>query len=75
MLSPSSVNLGCSWNSLTRNLTSPDSRILSSVRDAAASSDNGAQSFALQEKVIVVALLICCTGWDGLRERLAGKLR
>ncbi|MCH8611217.1 hypothetical protein L1059_29890, partial [Escherichia coli] len=21
MLSPSSVNLGCSWNSLTRNLT------------------------------------------------------
>ncbi|EED1204314.1 T3SS effector protein NleH, partial [Escherichia coli] len=30
MLSPSSVNLGCSWNSLTRNLTSPDSRILSS---------------------------------------------
>ncbi|EYV45059.1 hypothetical protein [Escherichia coli] len=35
MLSPSSVNLGCSWNSLTRNLTSPDSRILSSVRDAA----------------------------------------
>ncbi|MCU7356028.1 hypothetical protein N6N79_23430, partial [Escherichia albertii] len=25
MLSPSSVNLGCSWNSLTRNLTSPDS--------------------------------------------------
>ncbi|WP_250542612.1 hypothetical protein, partial [Escherichia coli] len=26
MLSPSSVNLGCSWNSLTRNLTSPDSR-------------------------------------------------
>ncbi|WP_096846159.1 T3SS effector protein NleH [Escherichia coli] len=31
MLSPSSVNLGCSWNSLTRNLTSPDSRILSSV--------------------------------------------
>ncbi|WP_252316999.1 hypothetical protein, partial [Escherichia coli] len=24
MLSPYSVNLGCSWNSLTRNLTSPD---------------------------------------------------
>ncbi|WP_248783331.1 hypothetical protein, partial [Escherichia coli] len=24
MLSPSSINLGCSWNSLTRNLTSPD---------------------------------------------------
>ncbi|WP_261290100.1 hypothetical protein, partial [Escherichia coli] len=24
MLSPSSVNLGCSWNSLTRNLTLPD---------------------------------------------------
>ncbi|EOL0993916.1 hypothetical protein ABC752_RS26160, partial [Escherichia coli] len=23
MLSPSSINLGCSWNSLTRNLTSP----------------------------------------------------
>ncbi|WP_261309445.1 hypothetical protein, partial [Escherichia coli] len=23
MLSPSSVNLGCSWNSLTRNLTLP----------------------------------------------------
>ncbi|WP_244467835.1 hypothetical protein, partial [Escherichia coli] len=23
MLSPYSVNLGCSWNSLTRNLTSP----------------------------------------------------
>ncbi|WP_249439198.1 hypothetical protein, partial [Escherichia coli] len=22
MLSPSSINLGCSWNSLTRNLTS-----------------------------------------------------
>ncbi|MCM5090300.1 hypothetical protein MMO61_25380, partial [Escherichia coli] len=21
MLSPSSINLGCSWNSLTRNLT------------------------------------------------------
>lgn len=42
MLSPSSINFGCSWNSLTRHLTSPDSRILSSVRDAAASSDNGA---------------------------------
>ncbi|WP_244469680.1 hypothetical protein, partial [Escherichia coli] len=26
MLSPSSINLGCSWNSLTRNLTSPDNR-------------------------------------------------
>ncbi|KPO88283.1 T3SS effector protein NleH, partial [Escherichia coli] len=27
MLSPSSINLGCSWNSLTRNLTSPDNRV------------------------------------------------
>ncbi|WP_244485826.1 hypothetical protein, partial [Escherichia coli] len=27
MLSPYSVNLGCSWNSLTRNLTSPDNRV------------------------------------------------
>ncbi|EIK0888210.1 type III secretion system effector kinase NleH1-1, partial [Escherichia coli] len=43
MLSPYSVNLGCSWNSLTRNLTSPDNRVLSSVRDAAVHSDNGAQ--------------------------------
>ncbi|MDA6738611.1 hypothetical protein OSL26_26440, partial [Escherichia coli] len=29
MLSPSSINLGCSWNSLTRNLTLPDNRVLS----------------------------------------------
>ncbi|MCE7718855.1 type III secretion system effector HECT-type E3 ubiquitin transferase [Escherichia albertii] len=43
MLSPSPVNLGCSWNSLTRNLTSPDNRVLSSVRNAAAHSDNGTQ--------------------------------
>lgn len=42
MLSPSSINLGCSWSSLTRNLTSPDNRVLSSVRDAAVHSDNGA---------------------------------
>ena len=43
MLSPSSINLGCSWNSLTRNLTSPDNRVLSSARDAAVHSDNGTQ--------------------------------
>lgn len=43
MLSPAPVNLGCSWNSLTRNLTSPDNAVLSSVRDAAACSDNGTQ--------------------------------
>ncbi|HEB1578488.1 TPA: T3SS effector protein NleH [Escherichia albertii] len=43
MLSPTPVNLGCSWNSLTRNLTLPDNRVLSSVRDAAARSDNGVQ--------------------------------
>ncbi|EFG4613093.1 type III secretion system effector kinase NleH1-2, partial [Escherichia coli] len=43
MLSPYSVNLGCSWNSLTRNLTSPDNRVLSSVRDAAVHSDSGTQ--------------------------------
>ncbi|HGU0976031.1 TPA: type III secretion system effector kinase NleH, partial [Escherichia coli] len=43
MLSPSSINLGCSWSSLTRNLTSPDNRVLSSVRDAAVHSDNGTQ--------------------------------
>jgi len=43
MLSPSSINLGCSWNSLTRNLTSPDNRVLSSVRDAAVHSDSGTQ--------------------------------
>lgn len=43
MLSPALINLGCSWNSLTRNLTTPDHSVLSSVRDAAARSDNGAQ--------------------------------
>lgn len=43
MLSPALINLGCSWNSLTRNLTTPDNSVLSSVRDAAARSDNGAQ--------------------------------
>ncbi|HCQ4576653.1 TPA: T3SS effector protein NleH [Escherichia albertii] len=41
MLSSTFINLGCSWNSFTRNLSTPDSSALSLVKYTAVHSDNG----------------------------------
>ena len=43
MLSPKSINLGCTWNSVTRSLSRPDSYVLSSVQNATVKSDEGAK--------------------------------